>query len=264
VKAVFISDQDSNPDLRFFIDYYDQKDEVATIKSEKRWKINKGETRVEWEVPETNGRAVYRLGLELAADMRCDGDLYLKTLDWKGSPRCFHMGTSKELTPDINPFITRTKWMMAFMNSTKNTGPDYLATLAISHPEDNGVMTIGSREWDNYTVSSRIQFVHAVCAGLTARSKGHRQYYAAVFQGGKMQIIRRRGAQVDVLSSGGITYNEADWHDFAFEVKGPRLTMYIDGREVCSCTDNSYLSGAAGFMVSEGAIVAKEFTVKGC
>ncbi|MDR1286439.1 MAG: ADP-ribosylglycohydrolase family protein, partial [Treponema sp.] len=96
VKAVFTSDQDNNPDLRFFIDYYDQKDEVATIKSEKRWKINKGETRVEWEIPETNGRAVYRLGLELVADRRCDGDLCLKTLDWKGSPRCFHMGTSKE------------------------------------------------------------------------------------------------------------------------------------------------------------------------
>jgi ADP-ribosylglycohydrolase len=264
VKAVFISEQDHNPDVRFFIDYYDQKDEVATIKGEQRYEIHKGETRVEWEVPQTNGRGIYRLGLELVADRRCDGELCLKTLDWKGSPRFFHMGTSKELTPNITPFITRTKWMMAFMNSTKNTGPDYLATLAISHPEDNGLMTIGSKEWDNYTVSSRIQFVHAACAGLVARSKGHRRYYAAVFTGGNMQIIRRHGSQVDVLASGDITYHEADWYDVAFEVNGTSLIMYVDGREVCSGTDESYSSGGAGFMVSEGAIVANQFTVTGC
>jgi ADP-ribosylglycohydrolase len=263
VKAVFASDQDDNPDVRFFIDYYDQNDEIATIKSEKRCRINRGETRVEWEVPETNGRAVYRLGVELVADRRHDGELRLKTLDWKGSPRLFYMGMARELTPTINPFITRTKWMMAFMNSTKNTGPDYLATLAISHPEDNGVMTIGSREWDNYTVSSRIQFVHAACAGLVARSKGHRQYYAAVFEGGKTQIILRRGTAREVLASGG-DYNEGEWYDVAFEVNGTRLAMYVNGSEVCSCTDKHYIAGGAGFMVSEGAIVAKEFTVKGC
>jgi ADP-ribosylglycohydrolase len=264
VKAVFMSGQDNNPDVRFFIDYYDQKDAIATIKGEQRFKIGRGETRVEWEIPETNGRAVYRLGMEFMADSRCDGELCLKTLDWKGSPRLFHMGTAKELTPDINPFITRTKWMMAFMNSTKNTGPDYLATLAISHPEENGVMTIGSREWDDYTVASTIQFVHAKCAGLVARSKGHRRYYAAVFSGGKAHIIRRRGGDVDILAEGSITYQEGDWHDFLFKVKGVMLSMYIDDREVCSCTDDVYASGGAGFMVSEGAIVAKEFTIKRC
>jgi hypothetical protein len=263
VQAVFTSEQDLNPDVRFFIDYYDHKDEIATIKSERRYGIQKGETRVEWEIPQTNGRAIYRFGLELVADRRCDGELCLKTLDWKGSPRFFHLGTAKELSPDINPFVTRTKWMMAFMSSAKHTGPDYLATLAISHPEDNGLVTIGSREWDNYTVSSRIQFVHAAYAGLVARSKGHRRYYAAVFTDGAMRIIRRCGARVDTLASSDTTYHEGDWHDVAFEVRGTRLIMYVDGREVCSGTDESYSSGGAGFVVGEGAIVANGFTVAG-
>ncbi len=264
VKARFYSKQEQNPKLRFFIDYYDQNDEISTLWGEERFAIAQGETTVEWEVPDTAGRAVYRLGIQLLSEQRCDGELCLRSLTWAGAPRHFHMGTAKELSPNISPFVTRTKWMMAFMNSTKGTGPDHLATFAISHPEENGVMSIGSKEWSDYSVASRIQFVHAKSAGLVARSKGHRRYYAAVFSGGQMQIIRRKGADVQILATAqGQSYREADWYDFRFEVKGGRLSMYIDDKLVCECEDDSYTRGGAGYMVSEGAIVAKEFTVKG-
>lgn len=263
VQAKIFCVEKKNPELRFFIDYYDQHDEIATIKGDKRFLLKPGVNELSWQVPETNGRAVYRLGLELVSDERRDGEIIVKTIDWKGSPKRFHMGTSKELTPDINPFVTRTKWMMAFMNSTKGTGPDYTATFAISHPEDNGVMTIGSKEWDDYSVESRIQFVHAKCAGLVARSKGHRRYYGAVFAGGKIQIVRRKADEVSVLAESSMTYNEGEWHDLRFEAKGDRLTLFVDGKEAVACTDTDYPCGGAGFMVSEGAIVANEFTVKG-
>lgn len=263
VTAKIYCDNNQNPDLRFFIDYYDQNDEVATIKGKERFTLEKGMNMLEWEVPETNGRAVYKLGMELVSDKRRDGEIIVKSVDWKGSPKYFHMGTAKELTPSINPFVTRTKWMMAFMNSTKHTGPDYLATLAISHPEDNGVLTIGSKEWDNYSVASRIQFVHAKCAGLVARSKGHRRYYGAVFTDGKIQIIRRKADEVAVLAESGMEYGEGEWHDLRFELKDDTLAMFVDGKKAAACTDTAYSCGGAGFMVSEGAIVANEFTVTG-
>lgn len=261
VEAVISCEGAENPDLRFFIDYYDGKDEIATLRGE-RSALAQGENTLRWTVPDTKGRAVYRLGLELVSDRRKDGRVILRTVDWQGAPSRFHMGTAQELTPGISPFVIRTKWMMAFMNSTKHTGPDYLATLAISHPERNGVMTIGTIDWADYSVESRIQFVHAEYAGLVARAKGHRRYYAAVFGGGEMRIIRRRGEEVSVLAVADRTYREGDWHDFRFEVKGSRLTFLVDGETVCSCTDTVYSSGACGFVVDEGAIVANEFTVE--
>ncbi|MHC1771140.1 MAG: ADP-ribosylglycohydrolase family protein [Flexilinea sp.] len=254
--------ENDNPDFRFFIDYYDAKDEIATMTGE-RFKISKGMNNLNWKVPETKGRSIYRLGIELVSDHRKDGQLCLRTLDWKGTPERFHMGTAEELTPGISPFVTRTKWMMAFMNSTRHTGPDFLATFAISHPEKNGVMTIGTTEWDNYSVESRIQFVHANSAGLVARSKGHRRYYAAVFGSNKISIIKRMADEVTVLGVSAETYAEGDWHDFRFDVCGSSLKMFIDGKEVVSCSDDTYTRGAAGYMVDEGAIVAKYFTVRG-
>lgn len=263
VRAVIDCPGADNPDLRFFIDYYDGNDQIATMTADERIPLSQGSNAVTWKIPDTLGRAVYRLGIELVSDSRKDGRVILRTMDWKGSPERFHMGLAKEMSPDINPFITRTKWMMAFMNSTKHTGPDYLATLAISHPERNGVLSIGSMDWDDYSVESRIQFVHAEYAGLVARSKGHRQYYAAVFGQGKVYIFRRKAEEIKVLATADISYQEGDWHDFRFDVKGNTLTMYVDGQAVCSCKDTMYTHGAAGYVVDEGAIVAETFTVTG-
>lgn len=261
VTAVVECEGGENPDLRFFIDYYDGKDEIATIRGE-RLPLAPGENTLAWTVPDTRGRAVYRLGLELVSDSRKDGRAVLRSVDWRGAPRRFHMGTAQELTPGISPFVTRTKWMMAFMNSTKHTGPDYLATLAISHPERNGVMTIGDITWDNYSVESKIQFVHAEYAGLVARAKGHRRYYAAVFGGGKIYILRRRGEEIAVLATSELTYREGDWHDLRFEAEGEKLTFLVDGQAACSAVDGAFPTGACGFVVDEGAIVANEFTVE--
>ena len=252
---------DENPDARFFIDYYDANDEVAVMREPARHRLVKGENTISWKIPDTHGRAVYRLGVELVSDSRRDGTVILRSVDWRGAPERFHMGLANDLTPGISPFVTRTKWMMAFMNSTKHTGPDFLATFAISHPERNGVMTIGANDWEDYAVESTVQFVHAEYAGLVARAKGHRNYYAGVFGGGQIKIIKRQGPDVTVLAVSDKTYREGDWHDLRLEVKGDRLTFLVDGEEAVVAQDNTFASGSTGYVVDEGAIVAKYFTV---
>ena len=252
---------DENPDARFFIDYYDANDEVAVMREPARHRLVKGENTISWKIPDTHGRAVYRLGVELVSDSRRDGTVILRSVDWRGAPERFHMGLANDLTPGISPFVTRTKWMMAFMNSTKHTGPDFLATFAISHPERNGVMTIGANDWEDYAVESTVQFVHAEYAGLVARAKGHRNYYAGVFGGGQIKIIKRQGPDVTVLAVSDKTYREGDWHDLRLEVKGDRLTFLVDGEEAVVAQDNTFASGSTGYVVDEGAIVAKYFIV---
>jgi len=262
VRAAIECAGEENPDLRFFIDYYDANDEIATMTAEEAHPLKKGVNELCWEVPDTHGRAVYRLGLQLCSKTRRDGEIVLRTLDWHGAPKRFYMGLASELTPGISPFVTRTKWMMAFMNSTKHTGPDYLATFAISHPERNGVMTIGSTDWRDYSVASEIQFVHAEYAGLVARAKGHRRYYAAVFQDGTFRIIKRKADRTDVLAVSESGYAEGDWHKVRFEAKGGKLSMFVDEALVVQAEDGEFVSGAAGYVVDEGAIVAKTFDVR--
>lgn len=262
VRTVIECNNDKNPDFRFFISHYDENDEISIWKAEEIHRLENGKNEFTWKVPDTKGRAVYKLGFEFLSDTRCDGRVIIRTVDWKGAPEYFHMGLADELTPGISPFVTRTKWMMSFMNSTKHTGPDFKATFSISHPEDNGVMSIGTDDWCDYSVASTIQFVHAKWAGLTARSKGHRRYYAAVVGGGKASIIMRMADEVKVLAETDYNYIPGHWYDFQFIVKGEKLTMIIDGAEIVTCEDSTYSCGAAGYVVYEGAFVAKYFTIE--
>ena len=95
------------------------------------------------------------------------------------------MGNACELSPELTPWTTNTPWLKAFLSSARNLAPDYTTTFSISHPDDNGVLTIGTRDWDDYTVSSELTLVHQRTAGLVARARGHRRYYAA-------RAVRRR------------------------------------------------------------------------
>ena len=92
VRAVVDCRQRSNPELQFFIDYYDANDEIDTIISEQMFTLQKGENAISWEVPDTHGRAIYRLGILLRSSVRKDGEIVLRTLDWKGSPKRFYHG----------------------------------------------------------------------------------------------------------------------------------------------------------------------------
>lgn len=263
VTSVVYCEREDNPNIRYFIDYYNGQDQISSLEAEQVYVLKKGHNTLTWEIPSTGGRAVYKIGLELLSSKRKDGRVILETMDWANTPKQFSMGLSNELTPGISPFVIRTKWMMAFMNSTKHSGPDFRATLAISHPEDNGVMSIGSTDWTDYSVASRVQFVHANYAGLVARSKGHRRYYAAVFRDGCFQIIKRHKDTIQVLVSVRADYEEGGWYDLAFAVNEKKLSMYVDDKLVAECEDATFTRGGAGFVVSEGAIVAKRFEILG-
>ena len=252
---------DINPAFRFFIDYYDEHDEIATLFGDK-FALSNGTNEVSWQVPDTNGHPIYRLGIELTSDQRLDGEITLLSLDWRGAPENFVMGKSMALSPALTPWTTSTVWMNSFVSSARNLAPDYTTTFSISHPEENGVVTTGTRDWDNYAVQSTITFSQQNAAGLVARSRGHRRYYAAVLAGGNAVILKRRDSEIITLSSVPFDYKIDETHSLSFSVVGDNLVFVINGNKLVEAVDDEYPSGAAGFLVDEGAILCDGFSVK--
>ena len=261
IKAEVRAYQDANPDLSFFVDYYDENDAIRTIKGTP-FILTQGVNDITWEIPDTQGHPIYRLGIELTSDSRLDGDITLLSLDWKGAPECFVMGRSMELSPSLTPWTTTTTWMKSFVSSAQNFTPDYTTTFSISHPRDNGVVTIGTREWRNYSVESTITLAQQRAAGLVARSRGHRRYYAAVLTEGKVAIIKCRDSEVTQLVAIPFDYSIDAMYPMQFRVVEDSLSLWISGNEVASAIDSEFTSGGAGFLVDEGAILADGFGVK--
>src|SRR5437764_1345074 len=82
-----------------------------------------------------------------ASDGRFDGEVVIGSIDWGGAPVAFEIrGMLMKSIWNLAPF-----WTRAWVSSAKHFAPDFKWTLCVSHPEENGVVTTGSRDWDDYS-----------------------------------------------------------------------------------------------------------------
>jgi ADP-ribosylglycohydrolase len=252
---------EDNPGLKFFILHYDQDNEVNRIEGEV-FALHAGMNELRWEVPDTNGMPIFRLGFTLLAEEKREGRIALLDMGWAGAPASFkQQGMLMTSIWNLNPY-----WMQAWVSSARQFAPDFKYTYCISHPADEGVVTIGTQDWHDYAVASRILFSLHRVGGLVLRSKGHRRYYAAVLSSGNsVSIIMRKNDSVRLLASAEFHYEMDRPYAMRFEAKGNELAVFID--EVCVLgaedPESNYACGGAGFLVEQGTILANGFLVTG-
>lgn len=249
-----------NPAMRFFAEYYSTEGSLAKLTSESHGVVQ-GIQEFSWEVPDTNGLPIFRFGFDFISEKRLDGDIRIESIDWSGAPRAFTLGKSYEMSPDLTPWTTDTIWLKSFMSSADQFYPDYTTTFSLSHPTEGGVVTIGTQDWRDYTVSSKITFMQQKGAGIAARCRGHRRYYAALIYGSSAQIVKVRDGEVLVLAEKDFGLKIDSDYTLTFEVFGDRLKCTVDQYGTVTASDDEYDSGAAGFVVHEGAVLIDCCTV---
>jgi ADP-ribosylglycohydrolase len=261
VRATLRTFASANPDVRFYIVHYDGAGELKRVVGDFQ-RLESGDNKLHWRVPDVGGLPIYRIGLELAADRRLSGRIALVDMDWAGAPEAFVMGGAFDLSPKLSPFDTSTFWIKSFVSSARHFGPDIFSTFCLSHPGSNGVATTGTRDWIDYEVSSQLTLDLHKSVGLVARARGHRRYYAAIVENQIAKLVRRKDEGVEVLAEVQYRYEENAKLRFAFSVAGGRLAFAIGGKELLVAHDESYASGGAGFVIEEGTVPAHGFSVR--
>lgn len=261
VRAVVLAPEKINPQLRFFIEYFDEEDKLQVMYGEPHC-LEQGNNELAWEIPDTKGHAIFRLGIELTSKEGLTGYVVIKSLDWSNTPRAYKMGRSMEMTPSLTPWTTTTAWLKTFVSSADHFNPDYTVTFSICHGQKNGVATTGTGDWKDYEVRSKITFSQQEAAGLVARAKGHRRYYGAVFTEGYAKIYKQKDEERIEIAKQSFPYEIDQTYDFCFRVKEDHVTLLVDGQEVVKGTDKEYPCGQAGFVVDRGAILGDTFKVE--
>jgi ADP-ribosylglycohydrolase len=262
IDSRIICEHKEAPFIRYYIDYYG-KDGTVTRTYGRYIELKQGENPVSWTVPDTEGLPIYRLGIELSANRRMDGSIIVDYIDWKGAPSDFHMDRAMELSPSLTPWTIDTFWLNAFVSSIDNFYPDYTTTFSLSHVDANGVATIGTREWDDYSVSSTLTLNKQRTAGVVIRARGHRRYYAGVLRDGKAMLLKRKDDEETKLAEMDFPHETVSVHSFFLNAAGDEISLHIDGKELVRASEGEYTSGAAGFLIEEGAVLADGFQVRG-
>jgi ADP-ribosylglycohydrolase len=225
------------------------------------FELKPGATTLSWRVPDVGNPPLLRFGIRLESSRRFDGAVVLEEVDWSGAPDGFaQTGLLMASIWDIRPDSLR-----AWVSSAANFEADFGVTYAVSHPSGCGLATIGTRDWDDYAVTSTLIFNLHRSAGLVARAVGHRRYYAAVFaDGSHASLVKQHNGQRHVLATAPWNYDEDVRQATSLECSGPLLRLVVDGERVLSAVDRSdpFLNGGAGFVVEEGTLLADGFDVR--
>lgn len=256
---------DENPALQLFVHYYDANDQVVRCDGE-AIHLRCGDNEVQWTLPPLDGMPIFRLGLEFSAPDRSraghyDGRIVLLDLDWTGAPQAF-VQTGMMMTSIWN---LAPRWLQAWVSSARHFAPDFKYTYCISHPEQGGVVTIGTRDWGDYAVQARLAFSLHQAGGLVLRSQGHRRYYSAQFVGGReVCIVRCSDGRQQVLAATPFAYQEDRLYDVSFTACGEELWVVVDGTRLLAAMDagTELLCGGAGFCVDSGTMLADGFAVR--
>lgn len=228
-------------------------------KADGPWTVVGKETEtMVWTVPDIKGLPVLRFGLEFASVKRFQGRVLVSSVDWSNTPRKIEQ---KDIMMrdmwDLNPF-----WAKMFVSGAQSFAPNLNATYCITHLEPGGLATIGTRDFTDYTVTSQLKFSLHKRGGLVARSRGHRRYYAALVSGGDtFQIVMRKDWEETVLAECTVSYEQFVKYPISLTVRGGRLSASFNGVTL-EAADDTYISGAAGYLVDEGAIFIDGFLLQ--
>ncbi|XBH21375.1 ADP-ribosylglycohydrolase family protein [Jonesiaceae bacterium BS-20] len=216
---------------------------------------------LQWLVPNVGNNPIIKFGLAVVGRGRFDGAVVVEQVDWSGAPKYLSQaGILMESIWDLTPSPLR-----AWVSSAKNFEADFRVAYSVSHPRGTGVVTTGTRDWDNYTFSSTLIFNPHENGGVVVRARGHNRYYAAIFTSwNTVELIRRNHGETQVLGLARFEYAEDQPVQVSLSAIGRDLHVRINGDLVLEAHDSSgqaHLSGGAGFMVTGGTMLADGFTV---
>ena len=244
--------------VRPYILFYDIDNNIQ-IQYGEDWDVDKEARTFVWKIPDTKGMTIFKLGYQMRSVKKFNGSIIFNKIDWKNAPEEFaQRGMLMNSIWNTNPL-----WLAGFASSAIHFAADFKHTYCVSHPEKNGVVTIGTKDWEDYSVESTLYYSLHKEGGLVARSIGHRRFYGAVLrESRKAQIFVEKDGVRKILAESDYFYKEDVGYCMNFSLKGTTLILSIDGQKVLETKDDTYSYGAAGFIVSEGTMTCDSLIVK--
>lgn len=217
--------------------------------------------KYEWTIPSLDGCAILRMGIAVVSESHFHGTVLVHDVDWSGAPRQFtQTGILMQTIWDTTP-----RRFQMWTSSARGFSADMSHTFCISHTGENGLATLGTRDWYDYSVESVLTFSIHDAAGLVLRCRGHRQYYGLLFrEGHTLEIVAAKDDVRRCLARREYTYQRDTAYQVAFSCKGNVLQAAVDGKTVLTTADpeTAYQSGGCGYLIDRGAMLADGFSVR--
>lgn len=194
-------------------------------------------------VPDTKGRAVLDLGIEIAATEAAVGDVVVDRVEFSGRPQVKFLDT-----------LSLHGWISSADHTRGGFSDDRGAITYGGKNKERGVLVTGTTDWRDYTFEARVKIHLAEKGGILVRYQGLERYLALVWsRGDKLQLIERYYGDT-VLGEAPCKWTLDELHALKVVCRGRKVTAYCDGRKVLEGTDLRLGCGGAGLLFEKGLV----------
>lgn len=251
VRAAVCADQSNRQPVtcNLYIQFFGAEDQLVIRRSPETTVAPGAEHQFEWLMTDTDGGPIAAVGVEVRHPLRADGALYLDYLTWDGEPdlrlrRPAHGGDM---------------WRLAWVDAVDQYGRHWPEAFRLSHNRGRGLLTQGTHEWRNYTVSATITPHLTKAAGIAARVQGLYRYYALLLCDDQTLRLVKALDGDQALGEVAFAWQLGEAYELALTVVNQQITAAVDGTVLFRVEDNERpLQGGGVALVCEEGRMATD------
>lgn len=256
VRAQVTAEQDG---IRcgLFLRTYGEDDQPVLVYGPQMTLVSGRQYEFNWRIPDLLGDPVFETGLEFTADPDTpakhgnSGTVILDYMTWDGVP---------DITfarPPHKGNFWRKMWVNG-VDHFESSGEPF----RLIQDSGTGLLLTGTREWNNYTVSSVITPHMVKSCGLAARVQGMRRYYALILgKDGKARLVKALDGN-NTLAEAACTLEFGRSYALSLTVTGSRIRANLDGTILFEVNDGDLASGGIALVCEEGRMATDAVSVK--
>lgn len=240
-------------EARLMIRFYGGDDTLQSLTGSPEYLAPGRAATLSWRIPDLGGAPVAEVGIEVEPAEAGAGAFYLDWLTWGGSP---------DVT--LGRAAGGEMWRRAWVDGVDQFQTRWPQPYRLSQNHGTGLVSQGTADWVDYTVTADVTVLLAKQAGIAARVGGMRRWYALLLcDDGVARLVKDREGTA-VLAEVPFALELDRPYRLSLMVRGNRVSGGIDGQQVFEVTDDNLplLAGGVGLVVTEGTIAAGPVKVK--
>lgn len=217
------------------VSHYSENDQLVQVPGPVT-PLQPGEfTDLAWTAPATGGQPIASVGITIS-ETTAAGSLYLDQLSWDGTPTA-SFG---------RPADGGTMWRRAWVDGLDQYSDRWPEPYRLIQNSGRGLLIQGTREWQDYQVTTTVRPHMADATGIAARVQGLQRYYALLLgSDGIARLVKMLDGE-RTLAEAPVPWELDRTYELSLAVNGSRLVAAVDGVTIATVEDTERpLSGGA-------------------
>tara|TARA_B100000963_G_scaffold359248_1_gene385995 strand:+ start:81 stop:2117 length:2037 start_codon:yes stop_codon:yes gene_type:complete len=223
----------SGPGSNLYVAYYGEDDEICYVDADPEPSDAKDFVL---RVPEVPG-PIFEVGVRLNEDVAFD----LDHVSWRGNPNVTFE----------RPKHKGVMWRRAWVDAVDQL-LGWSEMFRLVQNEGLGMISQGTREWTDYTVSADVTPHLVSLAGVAARVQGLTRFYALVVTREQKVRLLKFLHEETVIAETDFHWSFGDTLEMTLSVIEDRLVGSINGQTLLTAHDSALDAGAVGLVVADG------------